>query len=136
MSDRGRTYTLLHPFLPASRGCVMGNAQNDGGQERNQQVTSSPAGPFHQAALHALPVADPPHLCTSRCASLLGPPSPQLTTWTHSYAQSQAAPLLRGASIQPRSKSRLPYQTRFSLNFYRPDSIINELSVPRCRTPS
>lgn len=92
--------------------------------------------PLPIPALPALPSADPPHFCTSRSASLLGPLLPRLTTWALSKAQSQAAPLLRGAGIQHRSKSRPAYQTRSSLNFYRPDSIINELSVPHCRACS
>lgn len=65
-----------------------------------------------------------------------GPSCPGLTAQALSKAQSQAAPLLRGASVQQRSKSRLAYQTRSSLNFYRPDSIINELSVPHRRARS
>ena len=111
------------------------------GGRRFQRVISNLAGPSQGAAppmpaLHTIPVVDLPHFCISRCALLLGPSCPWLTTWALPKAQSQAVPLLRGAGIHPRSKSRLPYQTRSSLNFYRPGSIINELSVPCCRAPS
>ena len=134
-----------HPILHKSWGCRVCNAQEDGGpvgQENQKDHLSTlqdfpTRKPFPMPALHMpFPSADPPPFCTSRCLSLPGPSCPGLTAQALSKAQSQAAPLLRGASVQQRSKSRLAYQTRSSLNFYRPDSIINELSVPHRRARS
>lgn len=115
-------------------------------REEPDRPLLNPTEPFHQEApLHTCftcpPTCPPPlqtHLISAHQDLLhsQGPPCPGLTTRTLSKAQSQAAPLLRGAGVQQRSKSRPAYQTRSSLNFYRPDSIINELSVPHRRARS
>lgn len=122
-----------------------GLCQGDGGpvgQDKNQKD--------HLSTLQDLPTRKPLPTCFA-CPPPLqthlvsahqdlfhsrGPSCPGPTTRALSKAQSQAAPLLRGAGVQQRSKSRLAYQTRSSLNFYRPDSIINELSVPHRRARS
>lgn len=121
---------------PGGVGCATPKMMWERKWDRRARKTPfHPAGLSHQEAPPYACFACPPPLQThlpSLHQDVLSS-CPGATTPALSKAQGQAATLLRGASVQQRSKSRPAYQTRSSLKFYGPDSIINELAVPHRR---